>query len=115
MHGHTQVLICGEFIKFPNIDGHWLLVTTVICTQAFVETIQDKFLYQNVFSPTPGIGQIRTTPHILDLVLTNEKNMINNHQYLPGLELSDHQIWFNLLYSHQITPNFILIYVLLIL
>ena len=30
------------------------------------------------------------TPHVLDLVFTNEENMIDNIQFHPGLANSDH-------------------------
>jgi len=84
--GHTHVLICGDF-NFPNID--WSLVAGDNShTHAFVETIQDKILYQHVCGPTRY--RPNAIPHILDLVLTNEENMVNNLQYLPGLGLSDH-------------------------
>jgi len=73
-----------------------------------VETIQDKFLYQRVCDPTRYGPNV--TPHILDLVLTNEENMVNNLQYLPGLGLSDHVcLRFDLTcYSKSLT--YILIY-----
>ena len=57
-------------------------------TEAFVETIQGMFLYQDVYEPTRY--RPNTTPHVLDLILTNEENMVNDLQYLPGLGLSDH-------------------------
>jgi len=89
--GHTHVLICGDF-NFPNIN--WSLEAGDHShTQAFVEAIKDKFLYQHVCDPTRYRPNV--TLHILDLVLTNEENMVNNLQCLPGLGLSDHQIWFN--------------------
>ena len=45
------------------------------------------FLYQHVYKPTRY--RPNATPHILDLILTNEENMVNDLQYLPGLGSSD--------------------------
>ena len=81
INGYTHLLICGDF-NFPHID--WSLITGDNShTQAFVETIQDMFLYQHVYKPTRY--RPNATPHILDLILTNEENMVNDLQYLPGL------------------------------
>ena len=86
INGYTHLLICGDF-NFPHID--WSLITGDNShTQAFVETIQDMFLYQHVYKPTRH--RPNATPHILDLILTNEENMVNDLQYLPGLGSSDH-------------------------
>ena len=86
INGYTHLLICGDF-NFPNID--WSLITSDSSyTQTFVDTIQDLFLYQHVYEPTRY--RPNTTPHVLDLILTNEENMVDDLQYLPGLGLSDH-------------------------
>ena len=86
--GYTHLLICGDF-KFPNID--WSFITgDNRHTQAFVETIQDIFLYQHVDERTRY--RPNTTPHILDLVLTNEQNIVSNLEYFTCSDLgsSDH-------------------------
>ena len=84
--GYTHLLICGDF-NFPNID--WSFITgNNNHTQAFVETIQYIFSYQHVDQPTRY--RPNTTPHILNLILTNGQNMVSDLEYLPGLGSSDH-------------------------
>ena len=48
------------------------------------------FLFQHVKDPTRYRDQ--NTPSILDLILTNEENMISQMNYKPGLGKSDHLI-----------------------
>jgi len=43
---------------------------------------------QRVMEPTRFRGDV--TSHLLDLVFTNNENMIENLKYLPGLGSSDH-------------------------
>ena len=49
----------------------------------FLETVRDSFLFQQVSKPT------RMREHendsLLDLILTNEQNMVEDLQYLPPL------------------------------
>ncbi len=54
----------------------------------FLEVIRDLFLYQHVKKPTRFRGD--DIPTTLDLVFTNEENMIEQMEYLPGIGLSDH-------------------------
>ena len=60
-----------------------------IATQ-FSEFIKDCFLFQHVREPTRYRSQ--NVPSILDLILTNEENMVNNLQYKPGVGKSDHLV-----------------------
>ena len=54
----------------------------------FLECVRDCYLFQHIKMPTRfRIGQ---EPSILDLVFTNEENMVNNISYLPGLGKSNH-------------------------
>ena len=56
----------------------------------FLEALHDHFLFQHVRQPTTyGLGE---TPNILDLVLSNEEDMVRNQKYLAGLGSSDHVI-----------------------
>ena len=54
----------------------------------FLDTVQGKYLFQHVEAPTRHVQN--STPHILDLILTNEEEMINSINILPALGLSDH-------------------------
>ena len=56
----------------------------------FIESIRDSFLFQHVTVPT----RIRedNEPLILDLIFTNEEEMVSDIQYEPSLGISDHLI-----------------------
>ncbi|XP_065896024.1 uncharacterized protein [Dysidea avara] len=56
--------------------------------QEFYDTVQECVLFQHVNESTcfrPG-----SSPHVLDLVLTNEENIVKSIKYSSGLGLSDH-------------------------
>jgi hypothetical protein len=54
----------------------------------FLECIRDTYLFQHVKENTRFRENEESS--LLDLVLTNEENMINNIQFLPSLGKSDH-------------------------
>ena len=56
----------------------------------FIETLENCFLHQYILSPTKCRGN--TTPHILDLVLSNEEEMVFEIKHLATLGSSDHQV-----------------------
>ena len=56
----------------------------------FLEALHDHFLFQHICQPTRY--RLGETPNILDLVLSNEEDMVRNLEYLPGLGSSDHVI-----------------------
>ncbi len=49
---------------------------------------KDCFLYQHILKPTRARGD--ATPHILDLVLTNEEGMVSTVEYSSLIGKSDH-------------------------
>jgi len=61
--------------------------------------LDDLFLYQHVNKPTRY--RQNQTSSTLDLVITNEEQMINETLYQPGLDLSDH-VCLNFEYSHYV-------------
>ena len=66
-----------------------------------VHGIPIKSLSSHPFSitPHPHPFYLSAIPHTLDLVFTNEENMVTNLCYLPGLGNSDHvRLRFNLIY-----------------
>ena len=72
----SHVLLMGDF-NYPNIN--WSNWTSKINSQdndelKFIETIQDNALVQHILEPTRWRGT--DTPHVLDLIITNEKNMV---------------------------------------
>lgn len=86
----THLLIMGDF-NFPNIDwNNWTINSTSVenIESKFIETLQDNGLEQHVNQPTRWRGN--NNPSILDLVITNEMNMISNIEYNSPLGKSDH-------------------------
>ena len=79
----------GDFNR-PEVN--WVTMTTTKSihhhSQLFLDAVRDAYLTQHIDEPTRyRYGQ---TPHILDLLLTSEDNMINNVEYHAGMGLSDH-------------------------
>ena len=56
--------------------------------ETFLEVVNDSYLYQHVCDPT----RIRegNIPSVLDLIFTNEENMVETVKYMPPLGKSDH-------------------------
>ena len=72
----------GDF-NLPNVDWEsWNNKSDNTETQdyKFIQCIQDNILYQHVNKPTRWRGT--DTPHVLDLVFTNEENMVSEMEYL---------------------------------
>ena len=82
------LLITGDF-NYRNIN--WIndiILSDSVCNNLFLDTIHDYLLCRHVTEPTQY--RFDTDPHILDLVLTNEEEMVDNMTYLHGLGKSDH-------------------------
>jgi len=91
-----HVCIVGDF-NFPNIDwkGNW----SGEQDNLFIECIRDSFLFQMVQKPTRyREGQ---TPHILDLVLVNDEQLISNIEHSCPIGKSDHEILLFTLYIDE--------------
>ena len=86
LNDFTHLLICGDF-NMKNINWSNMSVNPGNThVESFIDTIQDLFLFQHMQEPTryrPG-----TTPSLLDLVFTNEANMINHIDYLLAWEIA---------------------------
>ena len=87
----SHILIMGD-LNHPEID--WKSGTTPPDlnhrASKFMEALRDSFLHQHVTQPTHIRGE--QTPHVLDLVLTNESNMIQSIEHNAPLGKSHHQI-----------------------
>ena len=87
----SQVVILGDF-NLKNID--WNLNSTKSNTKQiehrFIECIKDLYLTQHIKEPTRYRKD--NTPSILDLIFSNEENMIENIYYHAGLGKSDHLV-----------------------
>ncbi|VDI78167.1 Hypothetical predicted protein [Mytilus galloprovincialis] len=88
--GFSHILIMGDF-NYPAID--WEIWNTKgenenSIENRFLDSIQENFLFQHTIKPTRWRGT--DTPHTLDLILTNEEEMISNLEYMSPLGKSDH-------------------------
>ena len=84
----THLMIVGDF-NYPNID--WSTTTTTKgnqhTNQKCIDIVRDVFLHQHVTEPIRyRHGQ---NSKVLDIILTNEENMIKSIEYIPVLGLSD--------------------------
>ena len=86
---YGQVVIVGDF-NLPNIDWESKMSfdATTHFSHVFVETVQDCYLFQKVTEPTRY--RDGNTPHILDLILSTEDQLVRDLKYLPGIGKSDH-------------------------
>ena len=92
----------GDF-NFPDIDwGNWS--SSDSNSQEFIEIIQDTYLQQHVTQPTRyRAGQ---TSNCLDLIFTNEEEMIQQVQISDPLRLSDHcTLVFDLITHYSFTKT----------
>ena len=87
----SRVLVVGDF-NYPEIDWkHWHTTKSDDHRASkFLKAIQDTFWYQHTMQPTRY--RENQTPSLIDLILTNEEDMITNVQYLSPLGKSDHII-----------------------
>ena len=85
----THILVCGDF-NYRNIDWSDYPIVLNGCSrsQSFLDTTMDLYLFQHVTEPTRF--REGCSPHTLDLIFTNEDDMVSDLQYLPGLGSSDH-------------------------
>ena len=56
----------------------------------FIECLRDNYLHQHVNKPTRGRGS--DTPNLLDLIMTNEEQMITDIDHQSPLGKSDHNV-----------------------
>ena len=82
-------MIVGDF-NMPEVDWVNNISSQATAGQGplLLECFRDSFLTQHVVKPTHF--RPNTTPNTLDLILTNEPNMINTIEYLPPLGKSHH-------------------------
>ena len=85
----THLLVYGDFnfkeIVWSDLSGS----STNSQIEPFLDTIDNLFLFQHVSNPTRFRQD--ATPNLLDLVFTNEKEIVTtNLSYLPPLGNSDH-------------------------
>lgn len=86
---NNSLIIMGDF-NYPNIN--WELMSnktnTIDKEFKFIETVRDSFLYQHVTDPTRG--RSTDNPSLLDLVFTDDQNLITEIKHEAPLGKSDH-------------------------
>jgi len=86
---NLSLLVMGDN-NYPEIDFEQCTLTTSADSSParFLDKIQDMFLIQNVLKPT----RVRKdqVPSLLDLVFTDEENLIDDIEYQVPVGLSDH-------------------------
>ena len=84
----THTLITGDF-NFPYIDwSHWSSPECDTSGNTFLETLDDLFLFQHMFTSTrQHQGQV---PSTLDLVLSDDEHSVNTLLVTHSLGKSDH-------------------------
>lgn len=85
---YSHLVIMGDF-NFKNID--WNANATDYKNKneyKFVETVRDNYLFQHVKEPTRI--RVNQEPSVLDLIFTNEENMVENLTVTSALGKSDH-------------------------
>ena len=102
--GKSHVLIGGDFNQ-PDID--WANETAPTSqshpASIFMEFVRDSFLFQHVMQPTHYRAQ--QTPTLIDLLFSNEENMISNLRHCSPVGKSHHQcLYFDFVCSSSI-PN----------
>ena len=85
---YSQLVICGDF-NLPLIDwnSQRSLDTEMSFTSKFIGAVEDYGWYQHVRTSTRFRNKQSSC---LDLVFTNEENMVNDVEELPPLGKSDH-------------------------
>ena len=84
-----HLLIVGDFnFKEIKLDVFDTIVNEDHAASIFLESIKDTYLIQHIKENTRY--QSCNQPSLLDLILTNEEDMVFDLEYLPGLGKSDH-------------------------
>ena len=88
---YSHILMLGDF-NYPNIKWSEQNNGVAACHESsrFIEAVMDAYLLQHIHVPTRY--RQNQTSNILDLVFTNEINMINNITILPPIGYSDHVV-----------------------
>ena len=90
---YDTMLIMGDF-NFRNINWEQNSTRggdTTSCDHRFLEAIKDCSMYQHVTQPARGRGE--DAPSLLDLILTNEQEVVSALKYISPLGKSDHAFY----------------------
>ena len=99
MQRFTHLLLMGDF-NCPEIDwcDNFVSGSDQSFSAMFFDSCQDAFLSQHVHSPTRYLPNQR--PSVLDLVFTDDPDMIETVNHLPPIGHSDHEcLFWSLVYA----------------
>ena len=107
VENRSHVLICGDFNQ-PDVNWEDESITSNSQQSAsylFMEFVRDTFLYQHICQPTHYRGQ--QNPTLIDLIFSNEEDMVQNIKHEAPIGKSHHQtIYFDFLcYTPEISNN----------
>ena len=86
MQLYSHLLVCGDF-NYPSINWE-TNSTNEPNAQKFLESCDDAYVHQHIEKPTRArLGQCH---NVLDLVFSNEENMVGEIAYESPLGKSDH-------------------------
>ena len=84
----SHILVAGDF-NYPDIKWeHWYSEREE--SELFLECLRDCFWYQHVQNYTRF--RVNQQPSVLDLIKSNEEDMVVNLEYLSPLGASDHKV-----------------------
>ncbi|MEW8545715.1 MAG: reverse transcriptase family protein, partial [Candidatus Thiodiazotropha sp.] len=84
----SHILVAGDF-NYPDINwDNWC--TDKEDSELFLECLRDCFWYQHVHDYTRY--RLHQQPSILDLILSNEQDMVLDLEFLSPLGASDHKV-----------------------
>ena len=88
---HSHLMIIGDF-NYPDINWDMQISEAPedSPSQSFLSVYKDCFLHQHVLSPTHYRGQQQA--NILDLIMTNEPDMIDKLHYTEPIGKSHHLV-----------------------
>ena len=91
--GYSHIVIMGDF-NFRYINWETMQSTSsgkqLQMDTKFLECLSDNYLIQHVNEPTRWRGADK--PSLIDLIITNEENMISDLEYDAPLGKSDHAV-----------------------
>lgn len=86
----NPIFLCGDF-NLPSIS--WLLTFSIVSSPTanfMCDLVHDNYIYQMLVAPTHH-------QNLLDLVFTNQPDILVGVQFVDNLPLTDHDaVWFTL-------------------
>ena len=110
MTGNSKLVLMGDF-NYPDIDWeHNCVNNQSSISNKFLNCIHKNYLYQHITQPTHY--RCEQNPTVIDLIVTNEPNLIRDLKYFPPFGKSHHvALYFvldvNINYSMKSTSKYL--------